>query len=208
MTLENSMWRGEPGRLAKARESAREAKKNGEKMSAHSIMLSAYISVGKAFPYIFPALWHAIWLSRGWQELNHSQLDVLIQFWLKTRLLPLNLLFKMARRASSLANQRGKPHQKALAYITWVEVKIAMKDFDINYMIKDALLLGKEIRLEPDQPQGLRQFVRILRKSGEIYNKLGNSHDGQALLRGALELAEGEADAPDQVAKIQVLLKS
>ncbi len=65
----------------------------------------------------------------------------------------------------------------------------------------------------PGQVQGLRQFVRVLRKAGELYMKpelrradYTSMAQAQIYLRRALDLARGEADAPDQVPKILSLV--
>lgn len=230
MTLQNAMWRNEANRMAKARDHARMAKNRGEHASAHSIMLSAYITAlgGKPVERHHPvkffllALWHALCMSRQLEKLNHNQLDVWIQFMLKIRSkLPVfksilnKVLVEGAAREVGLATTEGKPHQQALAFMTYAEVVYEVEAdhglAEVN--IRFAIKLEELIRAESDQPQGLRQFVRILRKAGELYGRDEMSSGGyytqkaQGYLNRALELAKGEADAQDQVPKIHVSLR-
>lgn len=230
MTLQNSMWRNEADRMVKAKNHARMAKNRGEHTSAHSIMLSAYITALGGKPverhhpvkFFFLALWHALCMSRQLENLNHNQLDVWLQFMLKFRSrLPVfksilnKVLIEGAAREIGLATTQGKPHQQALAFMTCAEVNHAINPacYEMTLAnIRFALDLDDQIRAEPDQPQGLRQFVRILRKAGELYLRSeicgGDPHKAQAqvYLRRALDLARGEADAPDQVPKILSLM--
>lgn len=220
------MWRNEADRMAKAKDHARMAKNRGEHASAHSIMLSAYITAlgGKPVERHHPvkffllALWHVLCMSRQVKKLNHNQLDVWLQFMLKLRSkLPVfksildKVLVEGAAREVGLATTEGKPHQQALAFMTYAEVVYAVKADRglVEANIRFAINLEELIRAEPDQPQGLRQFVRILRKAGELHMKPKmrcSDHtsvaQAQLYLQRALDLARGEADAPDQVAKI------
>ena len=81
-------------------------------------------------------------------------------------------------------------------------------------MISRALDLEADIRAEENKLQGLRQLVRLLRKAGELYLKDEMSSGGymtspaKKYLNRAMELALGEADTPDQVAKIRRILDS
>lgn len=200
----NSMWHNEPDRLYQAKRQANAAKRRGEKTSAHSIMLSAYITAlsGKPverhhpFKFTILALWHTLFLLQGWKELNHNQLDVLVQFLLKFRSrLPLvtvakplrwyrwhsvldRQIIRLAARESVLAHHDGvKPHQTALALITCAEVRYTVEfvsDLGKNGVesdIEQALALEDKIRAEEAQSMGLRQLVRIYRKVGELYAK-------------------------------------
>lgn len=241
----NAMWRNEPDRLYQAKRQANAAKRRGEYVSAHSIMLSAYITVlggqpverHHPFKFTILALWHAFFMLRRSGELNHNQLDVLVQFLLKLRSkLRSKLRFVTVGRPyrwyrwhslfdltvkrladeelaqAVMATKPVKSHQRALALMTSAEVFYAV-DFSeasrqivISFIVQ-ALELEREIRAE-EQPMGLRQFVRVLRKAGALYGKegvsLGGHHKGRAIgyLNQALKLAQGEADAPDQVPKI------
>lgn len=229
MTLQNAMWRNEADRMAKAKDHARMAKNRGEHASAHSIMLSAYITALSGKPverhhpvkFFLLALWHALCMSRQMKKLNHNQLDVWLQFMLKLRSkLPVfksifdKVLVEGAAREVGLATTEGKPHQQALAFMTYAEVVYAVKADRglVEANIRFAINLEELIRAEPDQPQGLRQFVRILRKAGELHMKPEMRRDytsmaqAQIYLQQALNLARGEADTPDQVAKIMPLV--
>lgn len=111
------------------------------------------------------------------------------------------------------ASINGKPHQLALAYLTYAEVVLVTGFMPgetqmVAYgKIRDAVTLEDLIREEPDQPQGLRQFVRVLRKAGELYRRMPSWYDqAQIHLQRALELAKGEADCLDQVPKIEAIL--
>lgn len=235
----NAMWLNQPDRIASARHQAHNARANGNHASAHSIMLSAYITAlgGKPVERHHPvkffllALWHAFCMFRRRNELNHNQLDVWLQFMLKLRSkLPFFktgrtlrmrwypqfdlMLLDGAKREIKLAEKaRAKPHQLALAHMTYAEVTYAVnfRAGVIEEHIQQALDLESQIRAEPDQPQGLRQFVRILRKVGELYGKEGmfnwQPEKGRSYLKRAIELARGEADTADQADKIEPLLR-
>ena len=221
--LQDAMWKNKPDRIAKAKEEALVALKVGNTASFHSIMLSAYITALGGKPverhppvkFFLLALWHALCMSRQLRELNHNQLDVWLQFMLKLRskLGPFKgiingMLTEGAPRAIARAEADGKPHQRALASMTYAEVTHAVNADQrlVEVSIKFALNREEEIRAEPDQPQGLRQFVRVLRKAGELYGKLGDKEKQRQYLNQAYELARGEADASDQVYKIYLLL--
>jgi hypothetical protein len=219
------MWKGEPGRLQKARVQGWQKQIEGKPVSAHSIMLSAYISIAGSKEYnpiLHPILmlWHAFWLRIQWQELDHNELDILVQFLLKVRRVshfwPSKRLAKMSARERYLAQRWGtKPNQIALASVTHAEVICAV-DFvgsTILACIDEALALEDQIRSEPDQPQGLRQLVRIFRKIGELYFELYKiNHDPTEYSHAvyyadkALGLARGEADCADQIPKIEAVL--
>ncbi len=230
----NAMWQNEQGRMAKAQKQARIALNMGNYMSAHSIMLSAYITAlgGKPVERHHPvkffllALWHAFCMSRHLRKLNHNQLDVWLQFTLKFRTkLPVfkSALNKVLRDAAlteiKSASVNGEPHQIALAYMTYAEVVYATNFLPkenlaiVESKIRAAVDLEALIREETNQLQGLRQFVRVLRKAGELHMKPEMRHanytsmaQAQLYLQRALDLARGEADAPDQVAKILPLI--
>jgi hypothetical protein len=228
---QESMWTGSPFRLQNARSEAWVAKINDEPLSAHSIMLSAYISIRGSKDYnrllhpIF-GLWHALWMLVMWKELDHNQLDVLIQFLLKCRAsAPWFFGHRKARRQEPTESNcellamaarelqyardslQGKPHQIALAYITLAEVfdSVGGSEGLIGLNVDQALGLEKQIRTEKDQLQALRQLVRIKRKAGELCFK-SDSQLGIRLLNESLMLARGEADCADQVSKIKVVL--
>lgn len=230
----NAMWQNEQGRMAKAKNQARMARNRGEYASAHSIMLSAYITAlgGKPVERHHPvkffllALWHALCMSRQMKKLNHNQLDVWLSFMLKLRSkIPVfksvlnKTLMTAALEEVKGASINGKPHQLALAYLTYAEVVLVTgfmpgETNTVAYgKIRDAVTLEQLIREEPAQPQGLRQFVRVLRKAGELYMRpeMRSAHytaTGQAAiyLQRAIDLAKGEADCPDQIPKITALL--
>jgi len=217
------MWRGSLGRIQRARLDARKAGDKGDFISAHSVMLSAYISAQHEHPiwYALLTLWHGAILYRQWLRLNHNQLDVLVQFLLKVRtktgldLWPIRLI-SMATREAQLArraqeSKEAKPHQMALACMTLAEVYCAV---DFNYKniilcIDQALGFESKIKREKDQPQGLRQLVRILRKVGELYihPRMRDLNKARFYLRRARALAEGEAKTPDQAGKILAILQ-
>lgn len=231
----DAMWLNKPDRIASARHQACNVRAEGNSASAHSIMLSAYITALSGKPaegrhpvkFFLLALWHALCMSRQIKELNHNQLDVWLQFMLKLRSkLPVfksslnKMLIEAAAREVGEASVYGKPHQIALAYLTYSEVALAIKFMPnentanlVEVKIRRAVDLEQLIREEPDQPMGLRQFVRILRKAGELHMRpemRENNHtsmaQAQLYLQRALDLARGEANAPDQVAKIMPLI--
>lgn len=232
----NAMWLNQPDRIASARHQAHNARANGDHAFAHSIMLSAYITALSGNPaegrhpvkFFILALWHALCMSRRVKELNHNQLDVWLQFMLKLRAkLPVfkssldQMLIEAAAREVGEASVYGKPHQIALAYLTYAEVALAIKFMAnentanlVEVKIRAAVDLEQLIREESDQPMGLRQFVRILRKAGELYMTqemqaafYTATAQAQIYLQRALNLARGEANAPDQVAKIMPLIR-
>lgn len=226
----NAMWLNQPDRIASAKHQAHNARANGNYASAHSIMLSAYITALSGNPaegrhpvrFFLLALWHAFCMSRRIKELNHNQLDVWLSFMLKLRSkLPIfkgslnKMLIEAAAREVGEASVYGKPHQLSLAFMTHAEVAYILKMDPklIEAEIRLAIDQEKAIRDEPDQLMGLRQFVRVLRKAGELYmtqemQAVFYTATGQAqiYLRRALDLARGEANAPDQVDKIYLLL--
>ena len=228
MSTSEAMWRGSLDRMQRARLEARKTGDRGDFISAHSIMLSAYISVQHEHPmwYTVLALPHSIILLWQWKKLNHNQLDVLIQFLLKVRsripfiktgqLSRKNsddvVLLRLSEREVDLAHEtKAKPHQVALACMTYAEVRYAV-DFrhnDIVNCVSQVLSLEKDIRREKDQPQGLRQLVRILRKVGEMYinPEMRDLNKARFYLRRARVLAEGEANTPDQARKILTILQ-
>jgi len=232
MDTVNAMWQNVFGRLTKAKRDAQKARNRGAKLSAHSIMLSAYItildgwSVEGYHPIKFSilAVWHALCLMCKWKKLSHNQLDILIQFLLKIRLwqAPARylrfgcFLLKLAEAEKRIVNREDiKPHQRALAYMTYAEVVYAVCSSSVDVIernISSALELEDKIRCESSQPQGLRQLVRIYRKAGELYGTEELSPDGiwatleHFYLLRALRLAEGEANSPGQAKKIRLLL--
>ncbi len=222
-----AMWKNQSNRLQLARNQAMVARKLGDYASAHSGMLSAYITILGGNPvegrhpvkFFLLALWHAFCMSWRLEKLNHNQLDVWISFILKLRAkMPafksvLNkTLIDAAVREVRGANTNGKHHQLGLALLTYAEVLLATVYWGdetptiVKNKIRVALDLEPLIREESEQPQGLQQLVRILRKAGELYIALGEPLQGKAYLNYALVLAQGEADAPDQVPKIKAIL--
>lgn len=246
MTVGDAMWRNQPDRLAKAQDQARIACYNRDYSSAHSIMLSAYVTIlggqpvegNRSVKFTLFALWHALCLLRRWRKLDHNQLDVLVQFLLKLRSrLPFvkagrpyrwykwhslldRKIIMLAGKEVGLAMVGGvKPHQTALAYMTYAEAEYAA-DFttqlwntsNVQLAIDQALTLDEPIRREQDQPIGLRQLVRIYRKAGALYAKdeisPSNKQTAIRYLNKALKLAQVEADVPDQVPKILAELRN
>lgn len=237
----NAMWLNRPGRFDGAKHQAHNARTNGQYASAHSIMLSAYITALGGSPvegqhpvkFFLLAMWHAFCMFIRRNELNHNQLDVWLQFMLKLRArLPFfktpsvlqvrwypqfdRFLLDGAERELELSRRaRAKPHQGALALMTYAEITYAVnfRAGMIEDRVSQALALEKEIRAE-EQPMGLRQFVRVLRKAGELYAKPELSSGGyytskaRGYLEKALALAQGEANCPDQVSKIQAILRA
>lgn len=241
----NAMWENQADRMTKAKNHARIARNRKDYTSAHSIMLSAYITALGGVPaerhhpvkFFVLALWHAFCMFRHRHELNHNQLDVLVQFLLKLRSrlpfvtsgrpfswyrwhspLDRQLIrlagWEVAKAQTAKMRGQAKPHQVALAFMTCAEVRYAAEFvFDgreniVELDIRAALAMEAEIRAE-EQPMGLRQFVRILRKAGELHLKpemrranTTSFAQAQLYLQRALDLARGEANAPDQVPKI------
>ncbi len=231
--LQETMWGAGGDRLTVARKEARKQ----STIVAHSMMLSAYISVlagrptaAKSGYYTLLALYHAAVLLRGWRQLDHNQLDVLVQFFLKIRSrvpfvksgMPLNVyywypqpslvLLRLAERELQLARGSGaKPHQLALSHMTYAETVygVNFRHSVITDNVKAALALEGEISGEDDKLLGLRQFVRILRKAGELYGKGGMGvvrSEARPLLERALALARGEANTEDQAQQIERIL--
>ncbi len=231
MDLKEMMWQGAPNALSAARGEALELKKSGRVSSAHSLMLSAYLSVAASVPswkkvfYFFCALRHALMLKERSIGLTHNQLDVLVQFFIKLherskilfRLCGVseNLMFTLAdlglaRAKTSLSS---KPHQVALAYMTCAEV---YKRFEPLHSFHNkppwftfsntALRMEKEIFKEEPRLQALRQWVRILRKAGELYSRK-DPVQAYEYIKKALVLAKGEANTQDQVQKILLRMK-
>lgn len=222
-----AMWANQANRLELARNEASVARKLGKHASAHSRMLSAYITLLSGDPvegrhpakFFLFALWYAFCMWRRQDELDHNQLDVWLQFTLKLRAkMP---VFKSVLNKTLLSNAgqevkgattNGKNHQLGLALLTYAEVLLATVYWGdetptiVKNKIRVAVDLESLIREESEQPQGLRQLVRILRKAGELYIALGDPLQGKAYLNYALTLAQGEADAPDQVPKIKAIL--
>lgn len=216
MSIQESMWRGLPDRLALARDKAHAAHRDGKWLSAHSIMLSAYISVGVEKLRRMERLkmqWHFLVLYVFRNQLSHNQLNIMMEImielhrrygWFKKG------VTETSWRQIRLAEERGAPHELALAYVQNAAVASLRGDGErvVKEKVQRALMLEPEIRAEEDQPQGLRQFVRVLRKAGEILLK----YDGETMyialehLRRARELAMGEADAPDQIEKIRRII--
>lgn len=221
--LQDAMWKNKPDRIAKAKEEALVALKVGNTASYHSIMLSAYYTALGGKPtegrhtakFFVLALYHALCMYWRWEELSHNQLDVLVQFLIRLRkklpFFPFRPdLTKLAKREVDLVlgNPDAKPHQKALGYMAGAEVEAMLFGASENffYLQHMALKLEAQIRKEEDQPQGLRQLVRVWKKAGEVRLSLGHKPAAMDFFRKALELAEGEADALDQVEKIKLLL--
>lgn len=231
-TTTEAMWKGDPDRVQRARNKARSAGNRGDFSSEHSQMLSAYISAWAEHPvwYGIMSIWHASIMLWCWKKLSHNQLDVLIQFLLKTRSgirlirrgrlrtvtnlrQPRSLLLlRLANREMGLVEgNEVKPHQKALAIMTYTEVMHAVGGFwrnDIVNCIGSAMELEKEIRQEADRKQALAQFSRVLRKAGEIYMspEMKNFGTARLYLKRAEVMAE-KVGANDQVWKIRALLK-
>lgn len=227
MDTRDAIWQNKPDRFARVRIQAKSAREHGEPLCAHSIMLSFYITVlgGKPVEGHHPtkfgllAMWHAFWLSRHWEKLNYNQLDVLVQFLLKLRskwpllwqMWPIDVeLIVLAERELNLvlADKNSKPHQVALSFMTIAESAYTGRHspgLTLEYLHK-ALWLQSAVCDEHDQPQGLRQLVRILRKAGELYGLLGFVESQESYLRQALSLAI-ETDSQDQVEKIRELLR-
>ena len=220
------MWQNQANRLELAKNEAGVARKRGDYASAHSTLLSAYITIlggdpaeGRSVKFFLLALWHAFCMSWRLEKLNHNQLDVWLSFMLKLRSkLPVfksvlnKTLLSAATQEVKSATNNGKPHQLVLARLTYAEVILVTVFWGdetipiVKNKIRVALDLEPLIREETDQPQGLRQLVRVIRKAGELYITLGDTRQGRAYLNYALALAEGEADAPDQVPKIKAIL--
>src|SRR3989338_8550864 len=78
-------WRGKPDAydldLARAKQEARK----GNRLSAHSIRLSAALSAmtaqGPSKPLLVRALWEGLILLLFWKRLTHNQLSVVGAFW-------------------------------------------------------------------------------------------------------------------------------
>ncbi len=231
MTLTESTWKGEPDAFQKARISSKQFRREGKRTSARTTMLTAYISRAGSKPRlrdIVGAMWHGFFLLLSWKKLSHNELDVLLAFLLKSRerfrpseetqpAFVVRLLQKidkfllvLASREVELAlNGKGKPHQRALAYKTLAEVKTALGEFtEAEELLETALLLENEIRAEPDQPQGLRQLVRIFRWAGEFYSVPAhlNRYKAHDHLHEAWNLAR-EAGATAQLDKIHLALE-
>lgn len=77
----------------------------------------------------------------------------------------------------------------------------------VQDMVQKALGLEQAVRDEENPLYALRQWVRVLRKTGEIYGKLGYTGNAEARLQQALGLAR-QTNAKDQVSKIEQALSN
>lgn len=232
MNLSEMIWQGtDDGVLARARAEARELKAVGLTLPAHSLMLSTYISVGgsasalKKAVYFFCAMWHVLALYRYAERLDYNQLDVLLGFYIglfkRSALLfflagpPKQVMLSLAQlqqRKMIDAIATIKPHQIALGNMTSAEVcRWFVPHTDVfdhqKWMTYLGHSLGMERKVFEEEPRiyALRQWVRILRRAGEVHAEV-NPRRAYQLFERALKLAQGEADAPDQVKKIAPLL--
>lgn len=232
----NAKWKNEQGRMEKAKDQARMARNRGEYASAHSIMLLAYTTAlgGKPVEQHHPvrffllALWHVLCMSRQIKCLNHNQLDIWLSFVLKLRSkIPAlksvldETLMDAASDEVEGALINGNPYQLAHAYLMYGEVILVTTYYSetqkiVHGVIRDAVDdIDQLIWKEPNQPQDhLQQFVRVLRKAGELYMRpdmRSGYYDARTRARmylvHALELAQGEANCQDQIPKIEELLK-
>ncbi|MEY4602331.1 MAG: hypothetical protein RL292_272 [Candidatus Parcubacteria bacterium] len=231
MNLSEMTWQGSDGVLAQARAKARKLKREGNFLPAHSLLLSTYISIGvsvsalKKVFYFFCAMWHAHVLYKCAAYLDHSQLDVLLGFYIgmykRSALLfflagpPKQVILDLAQlqqRKMIAAISTIRPCEIALGNMTSAEVyRWFVPDADVydnqQWMtyLGHALSMKRKVFEEEPRLQALRQWVRVLRRAGEVHADVNPSR-AYELLKSALELAQGEANAPEQVKKILPLM--
>ena len=227
--VRDAQWRGDPESLEAALAEAQKVEDDGDRLAADSQRLSAFytqLTKAPAWQLLLRALPPACAMLLNWRKLNHNQLDVTIQFWLKLRQKVAEkigifssghpasgtkrpFLRTLALREVDLANQNGKPHQKALAQMTYAEVLYAVdcRRTPIQLAVDRARDHFKDMALEEDQEQALNQMVRVLKKIGVLYMQpeMYSSAKASFYLLEALELAR-QTGATDQIEKIQVLL--
>jgi len=206
MTLAEMMWKNQPGRLQRARAQARMARKQGNLVSAHSIMLSAYYTILGGQPvegyhpvrYGIPAMWHAWCLFLSRNKMSHTQLDVWFQFMLRLRAklgfksgrilfvrwypqLDLLLLDGADREINLAIQAKAKPHQLALAYLTLAEVRYTV-DFcktSVVTAIDNALALKTAIEKEGGDDEDAVRYAKL--QLIRIYKKIGELYSRPAL---------------------------
>jgi hypothetical protein len=230
-------WQGDLAHLYMERRKAREQQRLGLTLPAASMRLSAYITaIGNVrsgaigFRGLRRAGALAWWgllaernaqqLKEGLEELTANQLNVLAAWLIKTaQLVPFR--YETAASVAERGLQAVKhdpdalPHQQALAHIAYAQaLAIGLQSSDyaertrVMEQVKRALSFEKDIRAEPDQPQGLRQFVRVLKAAGELKVQFGKKDDALAYFMRASALAEGEARTESQAAQLRVLIQS
>jgi hypothetical protein len=144
------------------------------------------------------ALWHVVCLELNWSDLNHNQIDILLQFWIRVEKVGLptpsnNHLMELARREVAVASDNAIPHQLALAHLTRAEVQFAIAGSPtlVETDLERALNLESQIRNEDERELALSQLIRILRKAGELYWEMkGDKEVSRTLLLRALQLCD------------------
>jgi hypothetical protein len=233
-TLSEDAWGGNAFQaVSEARFDAITLKDAGKYPESHTLLLSTYIGglnnirsgaqplrgsrrLVTLMDWTLRAEYHAISL-RQYDDLDYNQLDVLSTWLVKTA-----EFFPLRKRSAISYAQRGlraivpsdaKPHQRALAWVTFARAASvnSMSNIDprvVTNAIRSALRYELAIRNESDQPQSLRQFVRVLKNVGDIEMRIGDLVHAQEHLQAALDLAEGEADTKSQAEAIRQLLNN
>ncbi|MCX6703155.1 MAG: hypothetical protein NTV02_00490 [Candidatus Zambryskibacteria bacterium] len=220
MTTNEALWQRAPEALGLARKDARDAHSRGDNIGGHICMLSAYQSVYSNAPvvkkgfYAILALWHALCLSY-FGDLNHNQLNILIQFWIRFyKKLPwlfrgsnrknLVLLVAMEHNKIERSNEEVFPHQQALAFLNSAQVfQLMSKRKEARYYVEQALLLREEVFKEGDYLLGMRQFVRVYRIAAEVMAEY-DTETAYNYLLSALMLVMSDEKNSDQERKVRL----
>lgn len=213
--VNEKIWQGDISVLPEIREASKKCLLTNPPRS-HSMMLSAYISFFNKQNLLTRCWWlflmwhHAVFLYLYKDKLSHTEINVLISFLLKfKKFIPSEKLLDLSISAVSKvrASANTPAHEEALTCITHAQV-LALDPKNKSSVLKainDTINLEHYIRQEKDQPQALRQLVRIFRKVGEVYGAIGDEEKQMSFLASALKLALREADTIDQAEKIQTI---
>jgi len=203
--LKAKIWEGDTDAIRLTKN-----KVNAEMLSLYMSFFHKQTSLGKVW-YTVVMSWYAVLLFINKDKLNNLEIDVLLNFLLRVPIIPkhTNSFVKLAQREMSIAVNRPYAHEKALGLITLAQTLASNNrnkyKFGIYQNIDTALKLEPEIRAE-NTIQSLRQLVRIFKSAGILFGKLGYCTEESMFLRRALSLAEGEANSPNEVEKISVLI--
>jgi len=161
-------------------------------------------------------LWYTLFLLRHLLELNHKQVDILLNVLIKAW--PWSRVFVSHAQLEVLASHAvldaftcGLPHEQALAYLNRAQLRILMSPNSpflkelVAYDVNNAIELEQSILTEDDRLYGRRQLVRIYRKAAELIVRWDKSLAWQYLVK-ALDLARGGVNMNEQVKKTQALL--
>ncbi|MEZ4104629.1 MAG: hypothetical protein R3B60_05090 [Candidatus Paceibacterota bacterium] len=219
--LTEKIWQGDKNAIKETRKKAKRLREKSLFLDAHAVMLSAYISFFKQQNIITKCFWltsmsyHAFVIYKYHDKLNYSQINVLISFLLKLKL-GRNLFFPkqtniLADKSLYLTenSKTALPSEKALILSTKALVILVTKSGTtdkVKELIHEAIGYEALILTYENSLQGYRQFVRVLRKVGEMYGLMNDTNNQIKYLKKARDLALGNAQTTDQANKIQSLL--